>query len=52
MSFIEVEQISKTFRVAKKKSGLKESIKAFFKREFSIRSFLDIVQAALDQLGV
>ena len=25
---------------------------AFFKREFSIRSFLDIVQAALDQLGV
>ena len=34
MSFIEVEQISKTFRVAKKKSGLKESIKAFFKREF------------------
>ncbi len=34
MSFIEVEQISKTFRVAKKKSGLKESIKSFFKREF------------------
>ena len=34
MSFIEVRQISKTFRVAKKKSGLKESIKSFFKREF------------------
>ena len=34
MSFIEVKQISKTFRVAKKKSGLKESIKSFFKREF------------------
>ncbi|MBR3211205.1 MAG: ATP-binding cassette domain-containing protein [Bacilli bacterium] len=33
MSFIEVKQISKTFRVAKKKSGLKESIKSFFKRE-------------------
>ena len=34
MSFIEVKQISKTFRVAKKKSGLKESIKSFFKRKF------------------
>lgn len=34
MSFIEVKQISKTFKVAKKKSGLKESIKSFFKREF------------------
>jgi ABC-2 type transport system ATP-binding protein len=34
MSFIEVKQISKTFRVAKKKSGLKESIKSFFKRDY------------------
>lgn len=34
MSFIEVKQISKTFRVTKKKSGLKESIKSFFKREY------------------
>lgn len=34
MSFIEIKQISKTFKVAKKKSGLKESIKSFFKREF------------------
>ncbi len=34
MSFIEVKQISKTFRVNKKKSGLKESIKSFFKRDF------------------
>ena len=34
MSFIEVKQISKTFRVAKKKSGLSESIKSFFKRKF------------------
>ena len=34
MSFIEVKQISKTFKVAKKKSGLKESIKSFFKREY------------------
>ena len=34
MSFIEIKQISKTFKVAKKKSGLKESIKSFFKRDF------------------
>ena len=34
MSFIEVKQISKTFRVAKKKSGLKEAFKSFVKREY------------------
>ena len=34
MSFIEVKQISKTFRVAKKKSGLKEAFKSFFHREY------------------
>ncbi len=34
MSFIEVKQISKTFRVAKKKSGLKEAFKSFIKREY------------------
>lgn len=35
MSFIEVKQISKTFKVAKKKSGLKEAIKSFFHREYT-----------------
>lgn len=34
MSFIEVKQISKTFRVAKKKSGLKEAFKSFVKRKY------------------
>ena len=34
MSFIEVKQISKTFKVVKKKSGLKEAFKSFFKREY------------------
>ena len=34
MSFIEVKQISKTFKVAKKNSGLKEAIKSFFHREY------------------
>lgn len=35
MSFIEVKQISKTFKAAKKKSGLKEAIKSFFHREYT-----------------
>ena len=35
MSFIEVKQISKTFKVAKKNSGLKEAIKSFFHREYT-----------------
>ena len=34
MSFIEVKQISKTFRLVKKKSGLKEAFKSFFKRDY------------------
>lgn len=34
MSIIEVNNITKSFRVAKKGSGLKESIKSFFKREY------------------
>ncbi len=34
MSFIEVRQISKTFKLAKKKSGLLASFKSFFKREY------------------
>lgn len=34
MSIIEVNNITKSFRVTKKGSGLKESIKSFFKREY------------------
>lgn len=34
MSIIEVNNITKSFRVAKKGSGLRESIKSFFKREY------------------
>lgn len=34
MSFIEVNNISKTFKVQKRSSGLKNAIKAFFKREY------------------
>lgn len=49
MSFIEVKQISKTFRVAKKKSGLKESIKSFFKREYIDIKAVDDVSFSIDK---
>ncbi len=49
MSFIEVKQISKTFRVAKKKSGLKESIKSFFKREFIDVKAVDEISFSIDK---
>ena len=43
MSFIEVKQISKTFKVAKKKSGLKEAFKSFVKREYiNVKAVEDI----------
>ncbi len=49
MSFIEVKQISKTFRVAKKKSGLKEAIKSFFKREYLIVKAVEDVSFSIDE---
>ena len=36
MSYIEVNHITKSFKVAKKKSGIKESLKSFFKRDYKI----------------
>lgn len=43
MSFIEVKNITKTFKVAKKGSGLKESFKSFFKREyFEVHAVKDV----------
>lgn len=43
MSFIEVSNISKTFRVPIRKTGLKETIRAFFKREYKyIEAIKDI----------
>lgn len=35
MSFINVDCISKTFKVAKRNSGLKAALKSFFKREYT-----------------
>jgi len=49
MSFIEVKQISKSFKVAKKKSGLKESIKSFFKREFIEVKAVDDISFSIDE---
>ena len=49
MSFIEVKQISKTFKVAKKKSGLKESIKSFFKREYIDIKAVEDVSFSIDK---
>ena len=34
MSFINVQDISKTFKVAKRRSGLKATLKSFFKRNY------------------
>ena len=36
MSYIKVDGISKTFKVAKRNSGLKAALKSFFKREYTI----------------
>ncbi len=49
MSFIEVKQISKSFRVAKKKSGLKEAFKSFIKREYQIVKAVEDVSFSIDE---
>ncbi len=49
MSFIEVRQISKTFRIARKKSGLKESIKSFFKRDFIHVKAVEDISFSIDE---
>ena len=49
MSFIEVRQISKTFKVAKKKSGLKESIKSFFKRDYIDVKAVDEISFSIEE---
>lgn len=42
MSFINVDCISKTFKVAKRNSGLKAALKSFFKREYT---YIDAVKS-------
>ena len=35
MSFIKVDAVCKSFKVAKRNSGIKAALKAFFKREYT-----------------
>ena len=49
MSFIEVKQISKTFKVAKKKSGLKEAFKSFIKREYLNVQAVDDISFSIEK---
>lgn len=42
MSYISVQSISKTFKVAKRNSGLKNALKSFFKRDYT---FIDAVKS-------
>ena len=41
MSYIKVDNITKTFKVAKRNSGLKAALKSFFKREYQ---YIDAVK--------
>ena len=49
MSFIEVKQISKNFKVAKRKSGFKEAVKAFFHREYTIVHAVEDISFSIDR---
>ena len=49
MSFIEVKQISKTFRLVKKKSGLKEAFKSFFKRDYFYVNAVNDISFSIDR---
>lgn len=49
MSFIEVADINKTFKVVKKKSGIKNTIKSFLKREYKYIEALDNVSFNIDK---
>jgi len=49
MSFINVEHISKTFKVAKRKSGVKDAIKSFFKRDYKIVKAINDVSFSIEK---
>ncbi len=49
MSFIEVKQISKSFLVAKKKSGFKAAIQSFFKREYKEIKAVDNISFSIEK---
>ena len=49
MSFINVSSISKTFKVAKRNSGLKSAVKSFFKREYKIINAISDVSFSIEK---
>lgn len=49
MSIIEVNNISKSFRIVKKQSGLKNSIKTFFKRDYEIIEAVKNISFSIDE---
>lgn len=49
MSFIKVENLSKTFKVPKRKSGIKESLKSFFKRDYMYIKAMDNVSFEIEK---
>ena len=44
---IEVKHVSKTFKILKRKEGLKETLKAFFKREYKYVHAVDDIHLPL-----
>lgn len=49
MSFITIDNLTKTFRIQKRNSGLKNAIKAFFKRDYTIINAVDHISFNIDK---
>lgn len=49
MSIIEVNNISKSFKVVKKESGVKASIKSFFKRKYKVIEAVNNISFSIDE---
>ena len=49
MSFIEVKDINKTFKVVKKESGMKNTIKSFIKREYKYIKAIDNISFSINK---
>ena len=49
MSFIAVDNLTKSFRVQRRNSGLKNAIKTFFKREYTTIQAVDHVSFEIDE---
>lgn len=49
MSFIEVKNLTKTFKIARKGTGIKSSLKSFFKREYTEIKAVDNVSFSIEK---